>query len=162
MDDFQFDETEDWLWCESQYAAICQFVQDMQIPHGEICDWPEWFTAPYVGLWVVEDVADPGFAGYWIIAGDASGEQANAVPFDYLPAVDLIEPQQALAAFAKRWQQLATTSSRWTCDRETGTHLPRFGGAIAQLAPAEQALHLLRQAQLLQQWAADAELWQDD
>lgn len=115
-----------------------------------------------MGLWVVEDVADPGFAGYWIIAGDASGEQTNAVPFDYLPAADVVEPQQALAAFAKRWQQLAKTSSSWPSAIAAGTHLPRFGGAIAQLAPAEQAQHLLRQAQLLQQWAADAELWQDD
>ena len=54
------DDAQDWAWCDSQFAAIETYVKTQQIPHGMICDWPEWYTAPYVGLWAVENPDDPG------------------------------------------------------------------------------------------------------
>ena len=67
------DDAQDWAWCDSQFAAIETYVKTQQIPHGVICDWPEWYTAPYVGLWAVENPEDPGFVGHWILAGDSTG-----------------------------------------------------------------------------------------
>ena len=86
------DEAEDWAWCDSQFAAIESYVKTQHIPHGVICDWPEWYTAPYVGLWAVENPDDPGFVGHWILAGDSTGVQPQPVPFDHLSATDLPEP----------------------------------------------------------------------
>ena len=99
------EELQDWAWCDSQLAAITGYVAAQQIPHGVICDWPEWYTAPYVGLWAVEDPEDPGYVGHWILAGDSSGAQPQPVPFDHVPAADLNEPRDALAAFAKNGQR---------------------------------------------------------
>ncbi|EHR40481.1 DUF4826 family protein [Alishewanella jeotgali] len=39
------DDAQDWAWCDSQFAAIETYVKTQQIPHGMICDWPEWYTA---------------------------------------------------------------------------------------------------------------------
>ena len=46
----EFDDAEDWAWCDSQFAAIETYVKHQQLPHGIICDTPEWFTAPYVAF----------------------------------------------------------------------------------------------------------------
>ena len=73
------DEAEDWAWCDAQFAAIEAYVKAQNIPHGVICDWPEWYAAPYVGLWAVEDPADPGFVGHWVLAGDTTGVQPQPV-----------------------------------------------------------------------------------
>lgn len=149
----EFDDAEDWAWCDSQFAAIETYVKQQQLPHGIICDTPEWFTAPYVGLWAVEDVADPGYVGFWVLAGDSSGVQPQPVPFDHLPAEDLAEPRDAMAAFAKKWAQQAAAAAKGQAWQGS----PVLTGDVPQ-----QAKQLSRQAQLLQLWASDDELWQAD
>lgn len=149
----EWDDSADFVWCEQQFAAIEAYVKTQQIPHGLICDWPEWYTAPYVGLWVVEDPADPGYAGHWILAGDSTGAQPQPVPFDHLPAAELPEPRDAMAAFAKRWAGLAAKAQKG----ESWQGSPKLSGDLAA-----QAKQLNRQAQLLGLWAQDDELWQDD
>lgn len=148
-----FNDAEDWAWCDNQFAAIESYVTTQQLPHGVICDSPEWFTAPYVGLWAVEDPADPGFVGYWILAGDSTGVQPQPVPFDHLSAADLTEPRQALAAFASRWCTLAAAAAKG--QRWQGS--PAVPGELAMAAK-----QLARQAQLLALWAADDELWDSE
>lgn len=149
----ELDETEDWAWCDAQFAAIEHYVKAQGIPHGLICDWPEWFVAPYVGLWAVEDPQDPGFVGHWVIAGDTTGSQPQPVAFDHLAADDLAEPRDAMAAFAKRWAALAAKSAQ-------GQHWQ--GSPLLTAEPAQQAAQLARQAKLLALWAEDDELWQQD
>jgi len=148
-----FDDAEDWAWCDSQFAAIECYVTRQQIPHGVICDSPEWFTAPYVGLWAVEDPADPGFVGYWILAGDSTGVQPQPVPFDHLSAADLTEPREVLAAFASRWRKLAAEAAKG----QNWQGSPTVPGELAIAAK-----QLARQAELLALWAADDELWTED
>lgn len=148
-----FDEAEDWAWCDAQYAAVVDYVTTQAIPHGVICDWPEWYAAPYVGLWAVEDLADPGFVGYWILAGDSTGAQPQPVAFDHLPAADLAEPRDALAAFAKKWATLAATAAKGNA----WTGSPALKGELA-----EQAAQLTRQAELLKLWANDDDMWEQD
>lgn len=149
----EWDDSADFDWCEQQFAAISAYVTAQQIPHGLICDWPEWYTAPYVGLWVVEDPQDPGFAGHWILAGDSTGNQPQPVPFDHVPADDLTEPRDAMAAFAKRWAALAAQANKG----EAWQGSPKLPGDLAA-----QAKQLARQAQLLAMWANDDELWAED
>jgi hypothetical protein len=149
----EMDDAQDWAWCDSQFAAIESYVKAQQIPHGVICDWPEWYTAPYVGLWAVEDPADPGFVGFWVLAGDSTGVQPQPVPFDHLPATELSEPRDAMAAFAKKWSALAAAANKGTAWQ---------GGPLLTGDVATQAKQLSRQAQLLALWAADDELWEQD
>lgn len=149
----EFDDSQDWIWCDTQLAAVEAYVKTQQLPHGVICDSPEWFTAPYVALWAVEDAADPGYVGFWILAGDSSGQQPQPVPFDHVAATDLTEPRQAMAAFAKKWAQLAAAANKG----EQWQGSPQLQGE-----PAQQARQLARQAQLLQLWASDDELWDLD
>lgn len=148
-----FDDAQDWAWCDSQLAAVEAYVKAQQLPHGVICDSPEWFTAPYVALWAVEDVADPGYVGFWLLCGDSSGSQPQPVPFDHLPATDITEPREAMAAFAKKWAQLAAAAAKGQAWQGS----PELDGDLAQ-----QAKQLARQAQLLQLWASDDELWDLD
>ncbi len=147
------DDAQDWAWCDSQFAAIETYVKTQQIPHGMICDWPEWYTAPYVGLWAVENPEDPGFVGHWILAGDSTGAQPQPVPFDHLSATDLPEPRDAMAAFARKWTTLAAAANKGIAWQGS----PELSGDLA--AKAKQ---LSRQAQLLALWAADDELWDVD
>jgi len=147
------DEAEDWAWCDAQFAAIEAYVKAQNIPHGVICDWPEWYAAPYVGLWAVEDPADPGFVGHWILAGDTTGVQPQPVAFDYLSAEDGAEPREALAAFAKKWAALAAAAAKG----KAWTGSPVLTGDLAQ-----QAAQLARQAELLKLWASDDDVWELD
>ncbi|MBU2098365.1 MAG: DUF4826 family protein [Gammaproteobacteria bacterium] len=149
----EMDDAQDWAWCDSQFAAIESYVKAQQIPHGVICDWPEWYTAPYVGLWAVEDPQDPGFVGFWVLAGDSTGVQPQPVPFDHLPAAELSEPRDAMAAFAKKWSALAAAAAKGNVWQGS----PMLAGDIAT-----QAKQLARQAQLLSLWAGDDELWEQD
>lgn len=152
-------EDDDFAWCEQQYPAIVAYVQAQQIPHGVICDWPEWDSAPYLGLWAVEDPADPGFVGHWILAGDSSGSQPQPVPFDHLSAGELTEPREVLAAFAKKWTALAAKAAKG----EGWSGSPQLSqSALAVPDLAQQAKQLARQAQLLAQLASDDELWEED
>jgi hypothetical protein len=102
---------------------------------------------------VVEDPQDPGYAGHWILAGDSTGAQPQPVPFDHLPAEDLTEPRDAMAAFAKRWAALAAKASKG----EAWQGSPVLAGDVAA-----QAKQLARQAQLLAMWAQDEDLWAED
>lgn len=149
----EMDDAEDWAWCDRQFAAIESYVKAQHIPHGVICDWPEWYTAPYVGLWAVENPDDPGFVGCWILAGDSTGLQPQPVPFDHVSATDLAEPRDALAAFARKWTALAAAANKGSGWQGS----PELVGDLAA-----QAKQLSRQAQLLALWAADDELWDLD
>jgi len=148
------DEAATAAWLAQQHQAVLAYLQQQQVTVASLPDWPEWECAPYLALWGAEDPADPGFVGYWVLAGDCSGTQAQPVPFDHLSATELAEPRDALAAFAKRWQQLAQQANNgqdWA-----GTPL------LPDLTLASKAKQLSRQAQLLAQLAADDDLWQDD
>lgn len=146
-------EAEDWAWCDAQYAAIEAYVKTQNISHGLICDWPEWYVAPYIGLWAVEDLADPGFVGYWVLAGDTTGAQPQPVSFDFLSAQDCASPREALTAFAKKWAALAAAAAKGNA----WTGSPLLAGDISQ-----QATQLARQAELLKLWVSDDDMWEDD
>lgn len=152
--DEQFSDEQDEQWLVQQHAAVLGYLQAQQVSVGEVPAWPEWDCAPYVALWAAEDPADPGYVGYWILAGDSSGSQAQPVPFDHLAAGDLAEPRAALAAFAKRWQQLAAQAAKGQAWQGS----PQ----LAQPTLAAQGQQLARQAQLLAQLAADDDLWEDE
>ncbi len=142
------------LWLSQQHQAVMAHLQLHQVPFASLPDWPEWECAPYLALWGAEDAADAGYVGYWVLAGDCSGTQSQPVPFDHLSAAEYAEPREALAAFAKRWQQMAKQA-------QSG-HSWHGSPQLPGLSLAQQAQQLSRQAQLLAQLAADDELWSDD
>ncbi|WP_229797102.1 DUF4826 family protein [Alishewanella tabrizica] len=72
------------------------YVKTQKIPHGVICDWSERYTAPYVGLWALEDPEDLEFVGHWILAGDSTGGQPQPVPFDHQG--ETTEPSSAVTS----------------------------------------------------------------
>lgn len=153
-DDLTIDAAQDDQWLSAQHSAVLLYLQARQVPFLQVPDWPEWDCPPYLALWAAEDPADPGYVGHWVLAGDSSGSQAQPVPFDHLSAAELAEPRAALAAFAKRWQQLAAGAAKGIAWQ--GSPQP------AQPTLALQGQQLARQAQLLAQLAADDELWQED
>lgn len=75
------------------------------------------------------------------------------MPFDHVPAADLNEPRDALAAFAKKWAALAAAGAKGVSWKGS----PHIPGDLAELSK-----QLARQAQLLALWADDDELWDFD
>lgn len=150
--DNEADESIEWL--SQQHQAVLAHMQQHQVPFASLPEWPEWECAPYLALWGAEDANDAGYVGYWILAGDCSGSQSQPVPFDHLRADEYAEPREALAAFAKRWLQLASLAKAG----QSWNGSPQ----LPALSLAQQAQQLSRQAQLLAQLAADDELWQDE
>jgi hypothetical protein len=133
------------LWCNERRGDVVAYLQQQRVPHGQVGEWPAWHVAPYVSVWAIESVANPGWVGWWVIAGD--------LPTDYISADTIKHPREAIRSVASRWQEAAT-------HMEQGQSVQGF--SIGEASDARSLAPLLSsRAQLLQRWVADPTLWSE-
>lgn len=131
-------------WCNERRAEVAAYLMAQRVHHGEVGDWPAWHLAPYVSVWAIESAVEPGSMGWWVISGD--------LPTDYAGSDGLLDPREALRAFAERWKAAAVLMARGEAYPEV--RMGRSAEERKSLAPLLQ-----RRAELLSRWTEDDELW---
>ena len=146
MPDYDDPETEA-RWCAERRAEVEDYLNREGVERGEIGEWPAWHVAPYVSIWAIESRKQPGWVGWWVIAGD--------LPTDYISA-DTVErhPRAALRAIAERWLEHAELMARGEADPALRIGPPEEWPSLAPL--------LKSRATLLLEWANDDSVWQED
>lgn len=130
-------------WLHEQRARVLQYLEEEGVRHGGVGCAPAWCLAPILAVWRIESLDVPGRTGWWAISGDC--------PTDYLSGQEAREPREAVAAFARRWQEVSQWLSR-------GQEHPtvRFG----RVGDRQELGHMLwTRADLLETWADDDEIW---
>jgi len=132
-------------WCNERREDVSAYLHQQRVAHGRVGEWPAWHLAPYASVWAIESKSDPGWVGWWVISGD--------LPTDYVSAQAIKHPREAIRAIAERWSSAAEYMAR-------GQTSPGFSIGSPSDWPA-LAPQLSSRAKLLQEWAADPELWND-
>jgi hypothetical protein len=150
MDDSDDDDPEaDERWCIQQRATVGDYLRSQKIQHGQVGDWPAWFIPPYVSIWAIESLVQPGAIGWWVISGD--------LPTDYISAAEVQPPQhprKAIRVIADRWLKQVEA---WNAGKDyegiriAGPH------SHQELAPLLES-----RAKLLIEWTDDDSLWEDE
>jgi hypothetical protein len=143
-----FDDPEvEAQWCIDMHAEAERYLEDEQVPHGAISDWPAFRLAPHVALFAVASREQPGWIGLWVVCGD--------LPTDHLDAASIASPRAALATFASRWQAYCEAL--------------RSGAEAAELrigdlaVRADEVLPMLEsRARTLEKWAQTDAVWNGD
>ena len=144
--DYDDPETEE-RWCMERREEVADYLQGQGLNHGEIGEWPAWHVPPYVSIWAIESVKEPGWVGWWAICGD--------LPTDYISAAGIgMHPRAALRAFCKQWQTVADAmrDKRKPADITIGR--PEDWPTLEPL--------LSSRIGILQRWAADDSVWDYD
>jgi hypothetical protein len=143
--DFDDPDTDE-QWCTERRHEVVEYLQGEGVSHGRIGDRPAWHVAPYVSVWAVDSLDNPGLIGWWAISGD--------MPNDYVSGSKAGNPREAVQAIASLWKEAAQYMSR-------GEQHPTFrigsGEQDEELAPM-----LASRAALLLEWVADPEAWEED
>jgi hypothetical protein len=126
-------------WCEDRRREVRAYLGRQPNTFGPLGEWPAWHIAPYVSIWAIESVKQPGAVGWWAICGD--------LPTDYCSSGRPVHPRQAAQQFRDSW--LAALSTYQPGDATLGDT-----GLDASLAPLLQA-----RADLLGEWIEDDGLW---
>ncbi len=133
-------------WLTERRDDIHGYLQGEGVKHGEVGQTPAWHVSPYVSVWAVESLATPGSVGWWAISGD--------LPNDYVSASNIKSPREAVRAIASLWQEAAQYIAR-------GDKHPTFvigsGDSDEELAPM-----LASRAELLLDWVANPDAWDDE
>jgi hypothetical protein len=140
------DDADEEEWCESRRREVVDYLSRQPLRFGEVGAWPAWHVAPYVSVWAVESVAEPGTVGWWVISGD--------LPADYASGAGVPGPRSAVAVFAKRWNELASLMARGEKHPTITVGDPANAGELAPLLKAR--------ATLLAKWVEDDSLWEDE
>lgn len=140
-----WDDANDEEWCAQNRQIVLEYLACQPQKFGNVGDWPGWYLAPYVSVWVVESIVNPGNIGWWVICGD--------LPTDYASAKDIFTPREAIETFANRWASLSDLMEKGEShpDMVIGT------GANS----TELALLLKARAKILAAWAKDDLLWNE-
>lgn len=135
-------------WCEEMRQEVAAYLEEEDYAHGGLEQWPTWHVAPYVSLWQVESAATPGVTAAWVICGD--------LPTDLIAdtGVAVEHPRVVLAALATRWMAYAANLR----DGESNDGID-FEGIED---PDEIRAVLQVRAEILEEWAKDDELWEED
>ena len=138
-------EAAEGLWCDVERARVIEYLSREGVVHGKVGDWPAWHVWPYVAVWAIESMENPGWVGWWAISGD--------LPTDYTSCGPERHPREGLRDIAVRWKDAA---EKW------GENNPVEGWGIGDLddRPTLAPLLATRAAQLLS-YAADDNLWDD-
>lgn len=145
MHDYDDPEVEARWFCD-QRQEVLDYLRCEGVPHGPVDETPSWSASPYVAVWRVEGIAGPASAGWWAISGDC--------PCDYVSAAEASCPREAVKAIASLWREAATYMAR-------GERHPRFVIGSGE-HDEELAAMLASRADLLLEWVADDEVWDDD
>jgi len=133
-------------WCDERRKEVGEYLSKEGLDHGEIGSWPAWHVAPYVSLWAIESLKNPGTVGWWAISGD--------LPTDYISSSDAHQPRRALRVFADIWDDVASHM------REGKSH-PSIN--IGSLETKSKLIPLLeKRSEALRRFAEDDSIWGDD
>ncbi len=133
-------------WCEERQREVKEYLACEGVDHGRIGEWPDWHLAPYVSVWAIESGVVPESVGWWVICGD--------LPCDYVSAQNVHHPREALVEIAGRWREVARCMER-------GEAHPSI--SIGPLEEAGELAPLLQsRANVLEEWANEDELWEED
>jgi len=145
MTDYDDPETEA-QWCAERRQAVGDHLHGEGLAHGRVGGWPAWHVCPYVSVWAIESLSNPGTVGWWAISGD--------LPSDYVSSSDAESPREAVQAIASLWKEAAEYMAR-------GERHPTFrigsGNHDEELGPM-----LASRAGLLLEWVDDDEAWEED
>ncbi|WP_083850757.1 DUF4826 family protein [Novosphingobium sp. Rr 2-17] len=98
---------------------------------------------PYVAVWAIESVINPGCVGWWAVSGD--------LPTDYTGCGPERHPREGLRDIAARWQDAA---EKWSENKSVEGWSIGTAEDRATLAPL-----LASRAKMLLSFAADDDLW---
>ena len=140
--DYDNPEVEE-LWCNERRSDVVAYLHQERLVHGQVGEWPAWHLAPYISIWAIDSKTNPGWVGWWAVAGD--------LPTDYISAGVIRHPRDAMQAIAARWHTAAEDMARGNASPDFSIGAPADWQALAP--------QLTSRAELLQSWAADSELW---
>jgi hypothetical protein len=130
-------------WCSERREQVEDYLSREKVTHGQVGEWPAWHVAPYVSIWAVESAFRNDRLGWWVICGD--------LPTDYVSAIDLKNPRDALRAIVTRWFDVAEYMIRGEAHPSIlvgeKTSWPELGPLLES------------RAKVLEKWAEDDLLW---
>jgi hypothetical protein len=141
-DDYEDPELEA-RWLAEQRGNVQRYLQEQGVHHRGVSSAAVWFVAPYISVWTVGSVAAPGAIGWWAISGD--------LPTDYLSGQGATDARSALAAFSRRWRDVAAYMLRGETHPTIAVGSPEDTYELGDL--------LQRRARILDDWAGDDEIW---
>jgi hypothetical protein len=140
----ELSDAEDEDWCNRERDRVIAYLRNEGLNHGKVGNWPAWHVAPYLAVWAIESLKNPGWVGWWAISGD--------LPTDYTTCGPERHPREGIRDIATRWKHAAECWARnGSVDRF------RIGAAedMATIAPP-----LAVRAELLLSFASDDALWE--
>ena len=133
-------------WLADRRTEVAEYLKNEGVTHGLIAEESAWHVAPYVSIWAVESLVNPGSVGWWAISGD--------MPNDYVSAAQASNPREAVEAIASLWKEAAEYMAR-------GEQHPTFVIGSGELKE-ELAPMLASRAELLLEWVNDPEAWKEN
>lgn len=130
-------------WLSDQRRHVLEYLGEQSVVHAGVAERPDWYVAPYVAVWTVNSVRSPGVAGWWVISGD--------LPTDYLSGGEARDARGAVSAFSARWREIAARMLGGERHPTMTVGRPEDALELGDL--------LQRRAELLADFASDAELW---
>jgi len=132
-------------WLTEQQKLAAAYLETQGIAKPELGEVPAFHVSPYVSLWAVRSKKNPDAVGWWVIAGD--------LPADYISASDAKQPRTAIAAFARRWKEVAERMLR-------GEEHPMF--AVGRAEHRREVGDLLgRRSGVLKSYSENDSLWKE-
>jgi hypothetical protein len=132
-------------WCNARRADVVDYLKREGCVHGEVGEWPAWHLAPYVSIWAVESLRNPGWVGWWAICGDG--------PTDYISAGAIRHPREAMRAFGQSWAEQSSYMARGEPHPTTSMGSPEDWPMLGPL--------LRSRADMLCKCADDDALWEE-
>jgi hypothetical protein len=138
------DSENDWIADQRIHAEV--YLRTEGVDHLGVGECPAFYAHPNLALWTVQSKKSPGQIGWWVISGD--------VPTDYISSSDGGHPRQALRAFSDQWLKDSAGMLR-------GESLSGYSIGPRSRWPELGDL-LRRRALILQEYADDDAIWNDD
>jgi hypothetical protein len=130
-------------WCLECREKLLRRLERDAVAHGAVSDWPLWYAPPIAAIWTV--AAPDGAPGWWAISGD--------VPTAWLPVEGLPDPRSFADALSRRWLAALEAVERGDAG-DPSIH--------ADLTNPRIAANLRGRAEMLADWAAMDEPWEED
>ena len=140
MDDSEFEG-----WVVSQRGHVEDYLRAQGIRDPNVGPWPAFEIAPVFAIWAVESKKVGGKIGWWAFSGDC--------PIDYILEDGQCHPRSALRRLLDQWRTYVAFMKR-------GEQPPNTSfGSDADLL--ELGTLLETRIEILAEWAADDNLWED-
>ena len=143
--DFEDPETEE-DWVLSMRRKVEEYLREQTLSYTNVGEWPAWHVAPATSIWAVESKEKPGWVGWWVVCGDH--------PTDYVSLKNIKHPRAALREVCARWREIIKDPDRDVA--RSSTTLGRNGES------GSLAIQLKSRIRLLEDWAANDEIWDYD